>query len=172
MKKEQWEEVSTRVRAILNYGIDQNEWLQRSRMARFIAAVPFLAGCDKALETSFVHLLVYLVALDPSARDLFLHKPEDDAMVRCRLSPLLSFSGGDQAVLRCCEDLLALCMVANYRKDAAADRAVGKYNPLNAGVWDAETLDQELTASIGKHITQEISAFFTVEEALEGYWDK
>jgi len=170
MNKDQWEQVSSRARVILNYGVVKKEWLESSRIARFIAAVPFVAGCRKAMETSFVHLLTYLVSLDESAKDLFMHKPEDDADVHSRLTPLLSFSGGDERILACCRDLLALCMVSNYCKDVEADKLVGKYNPVGKGIWDGEKLTKDLIASIGRAIAPEVSAFFTIEDALRGYW--
>jgi hypothetical protein len=170
LKTKQWEKVASRARAILNYGMVQKEWLEKSRMAQFIAAVPFLAGCDKALETSFTNLLIYLVSLDESARDIFLHKPEDDADIYSRLRPLLSFSGGDPAVLQCCKDLLALCMISNYKKDAEEDEAKGKYNPFIEGSWNETELIKELTEKIDKSITPEISEFYTIQEALRGLW--
>jgi len=140
-------------------------------MARFIAAVPFLAGCNKAMETSFVHLLTYLVALDEAARDVFIHKPDDDGDVYARLTPLLSFSGGDERILRCCRDLITICMVSNYSKDAEADRMVGKYNPVAAGSWDADEIIEKLVMSVKASITPAISGMYTVEEALRGSWN-
>jgi hypothetical protein len=172
MTKEQWETVSSRARAILNYGITQTEWLQENRMARFIAAVPFLARCGKAVETSFTHLLTYLASIDGSVKHIFFHKPEDDGDVYARLGPILHFQGGDEGTLACCRDLLALCMVANYQRDAEVDQAVGKYNPINAQVWNAETLIKGLKDSIEKRMSPEIAAFYTVEEALQGYWEE
>ena len=170
MTKQQWETVSSRVRAILNYGIAQTEWLQESRLARFIAAVPFLAQCGKATETSFAHLLIYLATLDGSVKQIFFHKPEDDKDLYSRLYPILNFYGGNEATLSCCRDLLALCMVSNYQRDAESDKSLGKYNPLNAGTWDAPSLIRELEESIKTSITPEIAEFYTVEEALRGYW--
>ena len=170
MTKQQWEIVSSRVRAILNYGIAQTEWLQESRLARFIAAVPFLAQCGKATETSFAHLLIYLATLDSSVRQIFFHKPEDDKDLYSRLSPILNFYGGNEATLHCCRDLMALCMISNYQQDAESDRALGKYNPLNTGIWDAQLLIRQLEESIKSSITPEIAEFYTVEEALLGLW--
>ncbi len=170
MTQKQWETVSSRARALLDYGMAETEWLEGSRMARFIAAVPFLAGCSKALETSFSHLLVYLASLDKSTRELYHHKPEDDRQLYTRLLPILNFDGGNQETLLCCRDLMALCMVAGYRKDAEEDLARGKYNPLNEGVWDAPTLVGELTESIEKRNIPEIAEFYTIEEALRGVW--
>jgi hypothetical protein len=63
-------------------------------------------------------------------------------------------------------------MVSNYRKDAHTDQSMGKYNPLNTGVWDAESLIGEPRASIGKNITSEIAEFYTIEEALQGFWQE
>ncbi|HAE23389.1 MAG TPA: hypothetical protein DCG47_13880 [Spirochaetaceae bacterium] len=170
MTKEQWETVSSRVRVILNYGIAQTQWLEESRLARFIAAVPFLARCGKAMETSFTHLLTYLASSDGSVKHIFFHKPEDDEDIYARLSPILNFQGGDEAALQCCKDLLTLSMVVNYQKDAESDQAVGKYNPVNAGIWDAEELIAQLKESIQRSITPEIAEFYTVDEALRGYW--
>jgi hypothetical protein len=172
MTTEQWETVSSRARALLNYGIIKAEWLQKSRMARFIAAVPYLAKCGKATETSFAHLLLYLASLDESARAIFFHKPEDDGDIYNRLLPILNFHNGNEATLNCCRDLLALCMVSNYQKDAEADKIAGKYNPLNAGFWVAQPLIEKLEASIKAKITPEIAEYYTVEEALRGYWDE
>ncbi len=170
MNKDQWEQVSSRARVILNYGVVKKEWLESSRIARFIAAVPFVAGCRKAMETSFVHLLTYLVSLDESAKDLFMHKPEDDDAIHSRLTPLLSFSGGDEKILACCRDLLALCMVSNYCKDVETDKLMGKYNPVGKGIWDGEKLTKDLVASIVGAITPEVATFYTIEDALRGYW--
>ena len=170
MTKEQWDTVSSRVRVLLNYSVAQTNWLQGSRMARLIAAVPFLAGCGKAQETSFCHLLIYLASLDEAAKELFSHKPEDDGELYTRLAPILTFSGGNGEILQCCRDLITLCMVSNYRKDAEADQKVGKYNPLNAGLWDANALIGTLTESIEKRITPEIANFYTSEDALRGFW--
>jgi hypothetical protein len=141
-------------------------------MARFIAAIPFLARCGKATETSFAHLLIYLASLDASAKQVFFHKPEDDREVHSRLSPILNFQGGNEATLLCCRDLLALCMVSNYHKDAEADRDVGKYNPFNTGVWDVESIIADLKTSIEKRITSDIAEFYTIEEALQGSWQE
>jgi hypothetical protein len=172
MTKEQWETVSSRARALLNYGIVKAEWLQECRVARFITAVPYLAKCEKATETAFAHLLIYLASLDESAREIFFHKPEDDGNIYNRLSPILNFHGGNEATLNCCRDLLALCMVSNYQKDAETDKVAGKYNPLNAGVWDAQPLIEKLKASIDASITPEIAQYYTTEEALRGYWSE
>jgi hypothetical protein len=61
-------------------------------------------------------------------------------------------------------------MVSNYRRDAESDKAVGKYNPLNARTWDADSWTTRLSASIQTKSTPGIAGFYTLEEALQGYW--
>lgn len=170
VKEEEWDKVSSRLRAVFNLGIEQTEWLQSCRMARFIAAAPFLAGCDKALETSFSHLAVYFMSIDESSRDIYNHKPEDDEDLYLRLSCISNFKGGDQAIIECCMDLIALNMIPNYRKDAVEDAAIGKYNPVAAGKWDWDRISEKLIDNINDTVCSEISAFYTVDEAVKGYW--
>lgn len=170
MYEKEWEDVADRVRVLLNYGIAKKAWLQGSRMARFIASIPFLAGCDKPRETSFVHLMTYLAALEESAQDVFMHQPDDDADLYSRLKPLMLCSGGDKGALACCHDLLALCMVASYRADADSDLRRGKHNPVASGAWDAEALIGTLRARIQSAATPEILSLYTEEEALRGLW--
>jgi hypothetical protein len=167
----QWVEISSRARTILNYGIVQKEALEKNKTARFIAAIPFLGECEKPVETAFSHLLIYLVSLDESARDIYFHKAEDDHDLYSRIRPLLNFVGGNEKVLNCCRDLLSLCMVSNYIHNAEADNAIGKYNPVAAGTWDGKAIQQKLIASIERTITPEIAAYYTIDDAVRGFWE-
>lgn len=170
MYEREWVDVADRARAFLNFGVAKKEWLEGSRLARFIASIPFLAGCDKPRETSFIHLLTYLASLEESAKDIFMPGPADDADLYSRLTPLMLSSGGDGRVLSCCRDLLALCMVANYRDDAASDLSLGKHNPVALGKWDAEALIDSLKSRIRASATPDILALYTEDDALKGIW--
>lgn len=170
MTNEQWDDVLSRAGAVLNFGIEQKEQLKNSRMAWLIAATPFLAGCKKETETSFSHLVIYLMSLDESAKDIYFHKPEDDEDIYFRLFPINSFSGGNREIIQCCMDLMALCMLSNYKKDSEADKTIGKYNPINDGKWDYETMSAILIQNIDKTITPEISEIYTKDDALKAYW--
>jgi len=172
MTSEQWDNVLARAGVVLNFGIEKKEQIRNSKMARFIAAVPYLAGCNKALESSFSHLMIYLLSFDDSAKYIFFHKPEDDRDIYSRLFPIKNFSGGNRDIIQCCMDLTALCMLSNYKKDMEEDRAIGKYNPLNNGAWNYDTLSKQLIDNIDKIITSEISAVYTKEDAIKGYWSK
>ena len=170
MNDEKWGNVLARAGAVLNFGIEKKEQIQNSKMAKFIATVPYLAGCNKALETSFSHLMIYLMSLDESAKDIFFHKPEDDRDIYSRLFPISNFSGGNREIIQCCMDLTALCMLSNYKKDIEEDRETGKYNPINEDAWNYDSLSKNLIENIDKNISAEISALFTKEDAVEGYW--
>jgi len=170
MTEEQWSNLSGRAGVILNYGIKEKERLKNSKLARLITATPFLAGCEKAEETAFSHLILYLVSMDESARTLYFHKPIDDRDVHTRLFPVSNFLGGDAVIIQCCLDLIALTMLANYRKDAEEDKSLGKYNPLNAGKWDYTAESERLVRQINENGTADIFTIYTIEDALKGYW--
>jgi len=170
MTKEQWGKVSSRVRTVFNFGIKQAEWLEESKMARLIAAVPFLAGCDKAEETSYTHLSVYIMSIDESAKEIYFHKPEDDGDLFSRLVPISNFKGGDQKIIQCCMDLIALNMISNYNNDAEEDRAIGKYNPVAEGKWSYPELSEKIINNIDENISPEISGYYEIADALRGYW--
>lgn len=170
MTNEQWENVLSRAGAVFNFGIEKKEQLKNSRMARLIVAIPFLAGCNKATETAFSHLSIYLLSLDESAKDIYFHKPEDNDDIYSRLFPISSFSGGNKDIIQCCIDLITLCMLSNYKKDTEEDEDIGKYNPINAGKWDYEIMSAKLIQNIDKKINPEISAIYTKEDALKAYW--
>lgn len=171
MTNEQWENVLSRAGAVLNFGIEKKQKVQNSKMAKLIAATPYLARCSKATETSFSHLIIYLVSLDESAKDIFFHKPEDDSDIYTRLFPISNFFGGDKNIIQCCIDLSALCMLSNYKKDVEEDKVIGKYNPISNGVWDYNTLYTKLCDNIDKLITSDISGIYTKDDALRAFWD-
>ncbi|MBI9106377.1 MAG: hypothetical protein JEZ04_06480 [Spirochaetales bacterium] len=172
MTKEQWEKVSSRARTVFNFGIKQSEWIEGSKMARLIAAVPYLAGCDKAEKTSFTHLSVYIMSIDESAKEIYFHKLEDDRDLYSRLFPISNFMEGNQKIIQCCMDLIALNMVSNYNNGADEDLAIGKYNPVAQGKWSFPELSEKLIKNIEENISPEISAFYDIETALRGLWHK
>ncbi|HAK47590.1 MAG TPA: hypothetical protein DCO79_16920 [Spirochaeta sp.] len=170
MTNKEWDKISSRVRAVYNFGVEKSEWFKVCKMARLIAAVPFLAGCDKPEESSFTHLAVYIMSIDDSTKDIYFHKAEDDADVYSRLQPISNFNGGNRKVIQCCMDLIALNMVTNYEKDAEEDKAIGKYNPVEAGAWNYGAVSEKLIEDIKSNITSEISEVYTVDDALRGLW--
>lgn len=113
-------------------------------VARLVGLLPFLAGCDEAERTALAHLATWGVANRGRARAVFDHKPADDRDPLARLAPIADFAGGDRAVIDAGMRRLALCMVAGYVRDRETDLAVGAYNPVAAGIWNADALRAEL----------------------------
>jgi len=172
MTTEQWENVLNRAGAVFNFGIEKKEQLKNSRMAKLIVATPYLAGCNKATETALSHLIIYLISLDESTKDLYFHKPEDNDDIFSRLFPISNFSGGDKDIIKCSMNLIALCMLSNYKKDIKQDREFGKYNPINDGKWDYDSMSETLIQNIDETTNPEISYIYTKEDSLKGYWEK
>lgn len=167
---EQWSRISSRIRAVFNFGIEKSEWLMSCRIAKFIAAIPFLAGCEKAEETAFSNLSIYILSTNESSKDIYFHKPSDNSDIYSRLKPISHFNGGDEKTIQCCLDLIALNMISNYKKDAEYDRTIGKYNPVADGSWNYYSISSKLIKSINKKITAGITELYTIEEASKGYW--
>ncbi|MDC7126186.1 MAG: hypothetical protein PQJ46_11510 [Spirochaetales bacterium] len=170
MTKKDWAIISSRVKAVFNMGVEKAKWLDNCEVGRFIAAIPFLAGCDKPFQTAFSHLCIYVMSIDESTKEVYFHSREDDADLYLRLAPISDFIGGNQKVISCCMDLLALNMVSNYKNDQAADKSIGKYNPLNDGDWNYDELAEKLKASINKNITPEVRAVYDIEDSVRGLW--
>ena len=147
-----------------------SEDVNQTESTTLIATTPFLAGCNKAIETSFSHLTIYLMSIDESAKDIYCHKEEDDEDIYSRLFPISIFSGGKREIIECCMDLMVLCMLSNYKKDSEEDKLIGKYNPINSGKWDYETMFAKLIENIDRSITTEILNIYTKEDAIKGYW--
>jgi hypothetical protein len=170
MTNEQWTNVLSRAGAVLNFGIAKKEQLQNNNLAKLITATPYLADCMKATETSFSNLLIYLMSLEESAKDIYFHKTEDDKDLYSRLAPISNFIGGNKTIIQCSLDLTALCMLSNYRKDADLDMEIGKYNPINSGKWNYDELSATLIENIDKTIIPDMADIYTKENALRGMW--
>ncbi len=161
-----WERISSRARAVFNFGIKKAEWLEKCKTARFIALIPFIADCKKAEETSLTHLAVYIMFVDDSTKELYFHKPEDDEDVYSRLQPISNFNEGNQDIIKCCMDLLALNLIAEYQRDKDHDKAIGKYNPFNTGKWDYKSLSERLIRDIKGSITPIIENIYSIDDSL------
>ncbi|HOX32479.1 MAG TPA: hypothetical protein PLB91_09110 [Spirochaetales bacterium] len=140
--------------------------------AKLIGALPFLAGCRAPERCALAHLAVFVLGgASGPARELFDHAESDDYDVLARLSSIASFDGGDPALIARGMKLLAIVMIAGYKKDLAADRAAGRYNPLGAGAWDAEALLRSLRSQVEAIPAPEMDEILGLDAALRGYWE-
>jgi len=140
------------------------------RVARLVAAVPYLAGSEDPDRFALANLLTLHAAT--IARKVFDHRVSDDADLHRRLASFKCGSKSDEGKLRYGLNLLALIMISDYVKDAADDEAAGKYNPFNSGAWDAESAKSGILADLEADYESAslFDPFMTTEEAVDSFW--
>lgn len=138
---------------------------------RLIAALPFLAGAERPDRTAAVHLGTYVLSVRET-RHRFFAACDDDGDVFARLAPIARFQGGDQRIIDRGMAILALNMVIDYKRDRDVDRVLGKYNPVAAGVWDADAIINDLRTTIDSIECPEMDATVYGDggDGPEGYW--
>ncbi|MEI6387686.1 MAG: hypothetical protein WCQ50_13700 [Spirochaetota bacterium] len=145
------------------YRLDQEErqQLQSNKVARLVGGLPFVSGCAEPLRTSLSHLSLFFLASTEACRYDFDHRPTDDGDPLIRLERISHFIGGNRSVLDEGMARLGLAMLGGYQRDLGKDKASGEYNPLNAGIWDYDTIEAMLKSRIGiSALPKEAEAFF------------
>ncbi len=146
--------------------------LESNVTAKLIGALPYLAACREPERCAIAHLSSFVIGgAYGSARSKFDHKPSDDYDVQARLATLGGFEGGDPAILARGMKLLALVLIAGYKRDVEADAAAGRYNPVGKGVWDADAMTKRLAAEIDAVSAPEMDAILDARSALGNFWD-
>ena len=165
-----WIRISSMVADAFRLTGEERDRFGSSRIARLVAAIPYLAGCDDAERTALAHLSTLVLASRPSTRNAFDHAPSDDPDPMERLRTIADFKGGDPAILK--KGMLTLCcaMLRGYIQDADADRATGYYNPFVQGALRETRIDgmEALAASIPMPEMESLMIGF---EGEPGWWD-
>jgi hypothetical protein len=169
--EEIWQEIASIIASSFAMSKARADKLRTSATAKLIAAIPFLAGCREPERTALAHLATYIVASDEAAQAVFDHKPGDDYDVFARLAPIAGFEGGDPAIINRGMKLLAINLIAGYRRDLETDRSSGHYNPIRAGTWNADDKLLSLTSSIASIPCEEMDQIMTSERATNSWWD-
>lgn len=167
--EELWMEIANDLAAAFRMDAHEAEGLRKNRIARLVAALPFLAGCEDAGRTAVAHLGTYLLSVRETKR-WFCATPEDGSSIMARLRLGASFKGGDKEILQRGLSLLALNMVSDYKRDLAEDAALGKYNPLSAGDLKFEETVEELEWAIAKRPCDEMDEIISAGEMPLSYW--
>ncbi len=165
-----WESLTDKAAVVFNYSIAEKAWLKNNKIAKIIAATPYIAESLKPEVVSFSHLSLYLLSCTEIGKTIFIHKEADDVDIYSRLLPITNFLTGDKDIIQMSNDLLALCMIANYKKDSGIDKKMGKYNPIALGKWDYDELSKKLEENILKNKESEITELMTIDDALKGIW--
>lgn len=145
------------------------EMLRAKDIARLIAAIPFLAGCENAAETAKANLRHYVMSCGVG-RQIYAATPDNSSGVFGRLSPA-KYQGGDEAVILRGMSLIALNMLADYKRDVELDRSMGKYNPIGAGDWNYDEKYAELMSNVTAIECPEMDEIVEVHTIMNHWWN-
>lgn len=158
-----WENVMNHLTDVL--GGDAARYA-RLPTARLVAAIPYLAGSEDPDRFAVSNLLTFHGAA--KARKLFDHRSSDDTDIFRRLAAFHVGSKADPKVVDYGLSLLALVSLSDHERDAEGDRKTGKYNPVNAKVWDVPTVRKELQDELDRSPTLKATFASVADPALVG----
>ena len=144
---EQWPEIAEAVGLSFRMDEEERARLHDKPVAKLIAAIPFLAGCDQPARTAVAHLGTYILSVRET-KPFFNAEPTDDGDILARLRLIMNFRGGDEAIIDRGMALLALTMIVDYDRDVQIDSAIGKYNPVASGAFDYDIMYSTLMRRI------------------------
>lgn len=164
-----WLEISDHVARTFRLSAEEELQFRSSHIAKLLGAIPFLAECNNPMRSAISNLAVYMMSVG-SAKDAFNATARDDHDVFARLK-LARYEGGDQAVIDRGMALIALNMIADYKRDVEHDRSIGKYNPIGAGVWDYGELRDKLLANVESVDCPEMDEIIDVHTVMNVFWN-
>ena len=141
-----WNQIVEWVAEAFRFTSDEKRRFAAKKLAKLVAAIPFLAGCKDPSRTAVSHLGTYVLSV--KLKHGAVSRPSDDESLFRRIELLGNFIGGDPEIIQRGMNLIALCMISNYVHDAENDKTQGKYNPVVAGVVDAENIRLQLVQEI------------------------
>jgi hypothetical protein len=166
-----WAEIAGSVADAFRMTAEEKQQFGEGRIARLIAAIPFLAGCEEAERTAVAHLGTYVLSLRET-KPYFNSRPGDGITVLERLRLISEFKGGDARIIERGLCLLALNMVADYKRDIEEDARLGKYNPVAAGAWDFESTVVDLEYKIISVECEEMEEIAPLVMTPMGFWGR
>lgn len=164
-----WAEISASVAEAFRMDAKERAWFAGGRIARLIAAIPFLAGCEEPERTAVAHLGTYLLSTRET-KAYFNASSGDDSSALERIALISSFKGGDARIIEKGLCLLALNMVSDYKRDIEEDARLGKYNPIAAGAWDFESTVVDLEYKIVSVSCEEMDEIAPIGAIPLGFW--
>lgn len=166
----EWENIAASVADAFRMDKEDREWLLNKNLAKLIAAIPYLAGCEDPGRTAITHLGAYILSI--RIKTVANCQPTDDADLFRRLEMINTFIGGDQAIIQKGMSLIALNMIADYARDIEEDRIFGKYNPVDSGAIDYEFEKKRLETIIEAVECREMDEIMSKDESIRGSWER
>ncbi len=167
--EETWRRISGEIAGAFRMTAEEAEEFGRHKIARLIAALPYLAGCDDAGRTAVAHLGTYVLS-GRETKHWFNATARDSASILERLWLISDFRGGDAKIIERGLKLLALNMISDYGRDVAEDATLGKYNPVAAGDFDFRKTVEDLEWSILSTSCPEMDEIISIGEMPLGFW--
>jgi hypothetical protein len=164
-----WSEITDHVAKTFRMTDEERMGLENHEISKLLAAIPFLAGCEQPMRTSLANLSIYMMSIR-SGKEVFNASDADDEDILARLR-LARFHGGDQQIVDRGMALIALNMLADYRRDVILDIANEKHNPIATGVWDYESIAADLVATVEAIECEEMDRISTVETIVDKFWN-
>ena len=164
-----WSDLTGHVASEFGFSEERLEMLRAKDIARLIGAIPFLAGCDDAFETAATNLRHYVMSCGVGSQ-IYAATPENSCDVFGRLSPA-KYHGGDEAIILRGMSLIALNMLADYKRDVELDRSMGKYNPIGAGDWNYTEKYAELMSNVTALECPEMDDIVEVHTIMDTWWN-
>ena len=164
-----WNEIADSLADAFRMQPHEREWFRNKPVARLIAAIPLMAGCQDAERTAVAHLGSYLLSIK-STKPYFNATTADDTDIFERLRLGMNFVGGDEAVIDKGMSMLALCMVIDYSQDAHEDSMRGKYNPVHSGAFDYGAVREDLEERIAAVECPEMDMILPEFDTKAAFW--
>lgn len=122
--------------------------IRNNKVAQLVGHLPYLAKTERPYRDAMSNLTIFILSSYGSTKEIYTHCPDDDCNVYSRLRPIMNFTGGQDAIIDRGMALIAMVLLNDYKRDMSDDLITGHYNPLNAGVWDYDSMQAELTDRI------------------------
>ena len=165
----QWEVIGNAVADAFRMNEEERNRFLAKPLARLIAAIPFLAGCEDPERTAISHLGTYLLSV--RIKGFANSKASDNEYLLKRLELINNHIGGDKEIIRRGMDLIALSMLSDYHRDIEEDRKLGKYNPVDYGAFNFAEERERLITEIEDIDCPDMERIMTIAQSTEQYWD-
>lgn len=166
----EWGSIAASVADAFLMNKEESEWLLNKNLAKLIAAIPYLAGCEDPGRTAITHLGAYILSI--RIKTVANCQPTDDIDLFRRLEMINNFIGGNQSIIIKGMSLIALNMIADYARDIEEDRLFGKYNPVDSGTFDYEFEKGKLESIIRSVECREMDEILSMDASVKGVWER
>ncbi len=163
-----WSEITDHVAAVFHLTDEQTEALRETKAAQLIAAIPYLAGSTNPQRVAIANMAVYMMSVT-STKKAFNATPADDQDIFARLE-LARYPDGNAKIIERGMALIALNMLADYRRDVILDIANQKHNPIATGAWDYEALERRLVETIEAIPSPDMDDIVTRHQIMNAKW--